>query len=238
MYVPHLPSLTFACFGARNVPLLPAHRLVLSLLCCWDILRFSATQHTRDTDNPEKTPVTALLLRCLALLALSLVGYLLHAGRVVSAATTPTTSATTAVTSSGAALLPPRSVLVRSFLQSFSFSFAARAVSVLGVSLLLTPRPLPSSLLPTAVFALHSAFVCLPLSTSDMWAGSSDSAPLLCAWLSCYWLALDHDDRWQIWPLAALLALHTSHAAIAVVRAIRSQSGKAKCDEAIKPAPV
>ena len=227
-----MPSLSFSCFGARSIPLLTAYRLLLSVLCCADIVLFSATQHHRDTDNPEKTPVAPLLLRCLALLALCSVLFVCHVGLLSG--------------TGGSGGLRPRPVLLRSLLLSFAHSFSVLAAAIYCVPALLNPHSPLSSLLPTAVFSLHAAFMTLPLAPSPTsqlpptGTVNSDSAPLLCAWLSCYWLALDHDDKLQIWPLAALLALHTSHAVIAVARlgAVSAQHSRGGRDDASKATSV
>jgi hypothetical protein len=42
------------------------------------------------------------------------------------------------------------------------------------------------------------------------------SSPLLLSWLSCYFLALDHDGKWQSFPLAAIVALHSAHTLLAL----------------------
>ena len=202
------------------IPLLSAYRLLLSVLCCADVVRFSAAQHRRDTDNPEKTPVGPLLLRCLAFVLLSAAAYLCHAAAL-------TVARTAGRPSRPRSPLQPLGRLVLSFAQSMALCSAA----VYGVSALLSPHPPLSSLLPSLVFSLHAAFLCAPqwaesaagLSTGLVLPSSEESAPLLCAWLSCYWLALDHDDKWQVWPLAALVALHGSHAAIALTAAIRAR---------------
>ena len=239
---PPPPPLSFSCGSVRHIALLPAHRTALSLLCCADIAGFSATQHRRDTDNPEKTPVGPLLLRCLALLALSVAGLLCH----VAALTGSGSGSGGGGGGSGSRYRP---LAFRSFVLWFSQSFAVVAASVWLVSALLSPHPAAPSLLPSAVFALHAAYLSLPpsppaaptLSTPSVWLGSmlpasGDSVPLLCSWLSCYWLALDHDDKLQVWPLAALLALHTSHALVAVTRTLRSHFDRASGEDNIKAA--
>ena len=239
VFVAQLPCAAVSCCGLRGVPLLLVHRCVLSALCCWQLLRFSATQHSRDTDNPEKTPVTPLLLRCLALLLASLAAYVVHA--VALRREAPIRTATR--------IRPP---LLPTVLPSLTHSFAVLAASIHLVCALLSPRPPLASLLPTAVFSLHAAWLCLPFAASSAPAAQAaapisaapasplDGAivPLLCAWLSCYWLALDHDDKWQIWPLAPLLALHASHTALALLHVIKAQCSGEGRHEALKSAYV
>ena len=179
--------------------------------------------------------MTPLLLRCLALLVLSVIAYLCHVAVVL----TGSAAAGRHIDSRQSRLS-----LLSHALLSFSQSFVTLAVSTQLVSVLLSPQSPLSSLLPTSLFALHAAFLCAPteaeravaVSPASLWHLNSDSAPLLCAWLSCYWLVLDHDDRWQIWPLAPLLALHASHAALALTRTVRAQHGEARKDEAYKVA--
>jgi hypothetical protein len=59
------------------LPLLLPYRLLL-LFSVADVCLFPATQHRRATDNPDKTPLGPLLLRCLALYAAALSAAVAH----------------------------------------------------------------------------------------------------------------------------------------------------------------
>jgi hypothetical protein len=172
---------------------LPLCRLPL-LLAALDIVFFSAVEVTGASDPPIKADVTPLLLRALVLCVVCIAAWLsLIAWRE------PSGKRAERLMGSSVALLT-----------------LTAAVHV-GCSLLTSASPV-AHFLATLTFSLHAALVCLPLSSDS--TGSS-FAPLGLCWLSCYLLVLDADDTWQRWPLAALLALHSSHAALAAWRSVR-----------------
>ena len=180
-------------------------RLGLFVTTALDIASFSAVELTRATDNPVKTDVTPLLIRSLLLSLTSIAAWM-----------------AALAWREGPGKRGQR--LLRSTLSLLSL-----AAVIHGCCVALTSTSPVTSFLPTLTFSLHAAFVCLPPPSTPSSAQSPPSwslplpssyIPLGCSWLSCYMLVLDHDDKWQVWPLAALVALHTSHAAMAVRRAV------------------
>ena len=208
-------------FADSDTPLLPLRsqssaaasalllcRLSLSLTTIFDVALFSAVQATAATDNPVKADVTPLLIRSLLL-------------------------SLTAITAWMAAIAwregegKKGQRVVRSTLSLLSL-----AAVIHGCCVALTSMSPVTSFVPTLTFSLHAALICLPPPSTASFPQSPRSflsplcspyIPLGCSWLSCYWLALDHDDKWQVWPLAALMALHTSHAVMAAGRALNAQ---------------
>ena len=173
---------------------LPLCRLPL-LLTALDIALFSAVQVSGASDTPIKADVTHLLVRALVLCVVCVIAWLcLVAWR------------------------EPQGKRGQRLLGS-TLGLLALTAAIHVSCLLLTSVSPVSSFLATLTFSLHAAFLCLPPSSPASTGPSF--VPLAFSWLSCYALVLDADDKWQVWPLAALVALHFSHAAVVAWRSVR-----------------
>ena len=226
------------------LPLLYLPRLCLlsPLLTCIDVLLFSATTRGLSTDTPVRADPTPLLHRALLSAAVAALAWLsvqaLHAA----------------------------SALRWTVVSRHTASLLSMSAFVHCCVLLLSPLQPLTSALPTLAFALHSAVACCSTTTPPAPSSLSSAAsplflllsllppsssssfspsrllPLWCAWLVSYVLVLDWDDKWQLWPLPQLLALHATAgamqawAALSGRRGMRAEQQEKEIEEESRPA--